>query len=71
MADLMSDLGMTHRTFFRKTHLGPLVDGGVLDMTHPEQPNHPKQSYVLSEVGVELKARRMRESDANEPEKDE
>jgi ATP-dependent DNA helicase RecG len=63
MADLMAEIGVTHRPFFRKTHLGPLVDGGVLNMTHPENPNHPKQSYVLSEIGVELKARRMEAGD--------
>lgn len=67
MASLMSELGMTHRTFFRRTHLGPLVDGGILEMTHPDQPNHPEQSYVLSNVGVELKARRMQRDSANEP----
>lgn len=66
MADLMSELDMTHRTFFRKTHLGPLVDGGVLKMTHPDQPNHPKQSYVLSDIGVELKARRIQRNHAEE-----
>jgi ATP-dependent DNA helicase RecG len=59
----MAEIGVTHRPFFRKTHLGPLVDGGVLNMTHPENPNHPKQSYVLSEIGVELKARRMEAGD--------
>lgn len=59
MADIMSEVGLTHRTFFRRTHLEPLLQGGVLRMTHPDQPNHPDQAYVLTEAGVELKARRV------------
>ena len=61
MADLMAELGVTHRTFFRRTHLDPLVKGGVLRLTHPDQPQHPSQAYVLTEAGVELKARRVSE----------
>ena len=59
VADLMGNLGLTHRTFFRRHHLEPLIRGGVLRMTHPEQPNHPDQAYVLTEDGVNLKARRV------------
>ena len=59
MAEVMRELGMTHRTFFRRTHLEPLLRGGLLRMTHPAQPNHPDQAYVLTETGVELKARRL------------
>ena len=59
VADMMNGLGLTHRTFFRRNHLEPLLRGGVLRMTHPEQPNHPDQAYVLTEDGVKLKARRV------------
>ena len=59
VVDLMDMLGMTHRTFFRRNHLLPLVRGGVLRMTHPQRPNHPNQAYVLTEDGVKLKARRV------------
>ena len=59
VADLMRIFGLTHRTFFRRNHLEPLVRGGVLRMTHPEQPNHPDQAYVLTEDGLNLKARRV------------
>jgi ATP-dependent DNA helicase RecG len=59
MATIMEHLGMTHRTFFRRTHLEPLVQGSVLRMTYPNQPNHPEQSYVLTEAGAELKASRL------------
>ena len=59
IADIMNELGLTHRMFFRRTHLDPLLRGGVLRMTRPEQPNHPDQAYVLTEAGVAIKARRV------------
>lgn len=61
MANLMENLGVTHRNFFRKTHLEPLIRGGVVCLTYPDQPTHPDQAYVLTEIGAELKARRISE----------
>ena len=58
MADIMGELGLTHRTFFRRNHLEPLLASGVLRMTHPDQPKHPDQAYVLTEAGARLKAHR-------------
>lgn len=60
MAEIMGELGLTHRTFFRRTHLEPLLAGGVLGMTHPNQPNHPDQAYVLTEAGAACKVRRVK-----------
>lgn len=54
IADLMEKLGMTHRTFFRRTHLEPLIRGGVLRLRFPEHPNHPQQAYVVTDVGLLL-----------------
>ncbi len=59
MADIMSELGLAHRTFFRRNHLEPLLAGGVLRMIHPDRPNHPDQAYVLTEAGAALKALHM------------
>ena len=44
VAEIMGELSLTHRTFFRRNHLGPLIAGGVLRMTHPDRPNHPHQA---------------------------
>ena len=57
-ADIVSELGLTHRAFFRRSHLDPLLRGGVLRMTHPDNPNHPGQAYVLTKTGLELKVLR-------------
>ena len=58
-AAIMEHMGLTHRTFFRRAYLEPLLRGGIVQMMHPERPNHPKQAYVLTEIGVELRARRL------------
>jgi DNA-binding HxlR family transcriptional regulator len=63
LADLMNQLGMTHRTFFKRTHIEPLLKGGVLKMRYPEQPNHPHQAYVLTEVGIALAERVVKNLD--------
>ena len=60
MAEIMGKLGLTHRTFFRRNHLEPLLAGGVLRMTHPEQPNHPDQAYVLTKAGAALETCRVK-----------
>jgi ATP-dependent DNA helicase RecG len=66
LADLMNQLGMTHRTFFKRTHVEPLLRGGVLKMRYPEQPNHPHQAYVLSEVGLALSERVEKDADGED-----
>ena len=58
MAAIMTELGMTHRSFFRQTHFDPLLRAGVIRMMHPDRPNHPKQAYVLTDAGVALTTRR-------------
>lgn len=65
VAAMMESLGVSHRSFFRRTHLDPLVRGGVLLLTYPETPNHPSQAYVLSPAGLKLKA--MRDSSKPSP----
>lgn len=54
-AAIMDHLGLTHRSYFRRTHLEPLLRGGVLQMTHPDVPNHKDQAYFLSPAGLKLK----------------
>ena len=54
---IMKHLGVTNRTFFRRTHLNPLLTGGILKMTYPDNPKHPRQAYVLTETGFDLRER--------------
>lgn len=53
-ANLMKEMGMSHRTFFRRKHLEPLIQANLVRMTHPEEPNHPNQAYVVTEAGLGL-----------------
>ena len=53
---IMRALGVTGRGYFKQRHLDPLLRGGVLRMTHPDQLQHPNQAYVLTEAGTKLKA---------------
>ncbi len=59
LMEITNALGLTNRGYLKKHHLDPLLRGGVLRMTHPDQPNHPRQAYVLTEAGVDLKSRRV------------
>ena len=52
---IMQAIGVTGRGYFKQRHLDPLLRGGVLRMTHPDQPKHPNQGYVLTEAGAKLK----------------
>ena len=51
-ADLMRETGLSHRTFFRRKRLDPLLRAGLIRMTRPDEPNHPDQAYVVTEAGL-------------------
>ena len=53
-ADLMRETGFTHRTFFRRKRLEPLIRANLIQLTHPDKPNHPDQAYVVTEAGLGL-----------------
>lgn len=59
LTDVMATLGAADRGHFKKHHLDPLVRAGVVAVTHPNQPDHPDQAYVLTEAGTALKARHV------------
>lgn len=61
VTELMEELRVTHRTFFRRKHLRPLLDGGVIQMTNPDNPQASNQKYVLTAAGMVLKTRRLAE----------
>jgi ATP-dependent DNA helicase RecG len=54
MADLLENIKVKNRTFFRRTHLTPLIEAGILQLRHPESPRHPGQAYLLTEAGLGL-----------------
>ena len=60
LVDLTERAGVTHRTFFRRNHLQPLVEAGIVRMTNPDKQNAANQRYVLTEAGAAIKAARIR-----------
>lgn len=58
--ELLALTGYKQRPYFKAHHLEPLLQGGVLRMTVPDKPTSSRQQYVLTEVGVKLKAMRAR-----------
>ena len=53
-AYLMQEIGLSHRTFFRRKRLEPLIEAKLIRMTRPDEPNHPDQAYVITEGGLRI-----------------
>jgi hypothetical protein len=58
----MQNIGFTHRNFFQRKHLGPLIQAGLIRMTYPDEPNHPDQAYVVTEAGASFLSTWKKES---------
>ncbi len=55
LAELMERAGVTHRSHFRRKHLKPLLEAGLVRMTNPDNPRAPNQKYVLTDAGAAVK----------------
>ena len=51
LAELMERAGVSHRSHFRRKHLKPLLEAGLVRMTNPGNPRAPNQKYVLTDEG--------------------
>lgn len=68
IAGLMEALKVTNRTFFRRTHLIPMIEGGILQLRYPDNPSHPRQAYLLSDAGLRLlENNRIRQKNQENP----
>lgn len=59
LSEILSVLGVSSRGYFKKHHLDPLIQSGIVAMTNPEKPRSSNQQYVITDAGAQLKARRM------------
>lgn len=50
MNEIMSNMGLKHRTSFRENYFLPALEDGAIELQYPEQPKHPKQKYRLTEM---------------------
>jgi predicted HTH transcriptional regulator len=53
--DLQEALALKHSANFRENYLEPALAQELLAMKYPNSPNHPKQRYLLTGKGEELK----------------
>jgi ATP-dependent DNA helicase RecG len=63
MSEIMESVGMSHRSFFKRKHIDPLIKNGILQMTNPDNPKAANQKYVLSDMGVQLKLHKKESPD--------
>jgi len=63
MLELAEITGVHHRSFFKKQHLDPLLEDGLMAMTVPDKPRSSKQKYVITEAGKELIALILKENE--------
>lgn len=51
VSELISALGLTDRKYFRMSYLAPAIDAGLVLPAYPDKPTHPRQKYLLTELG--------------------
>ena len=53
--EIQEALSLKDKRNFRENYLEPALKDGLIQMKHPENPNHPKQRYLLTELGRVVK----------------
>jgi len=56
-ADLMTELGLSHRPTFRKNYLHPALKAGLIGMTQTDAPRARNQKYRLTVLGMQRLSR--------------
>jgi hypothetical protein len=50
-AELMAEMGLSHRPTFRNNYIRPAMSAGLVEMTRPESPTAKNQKYRLTARG--------------------
>ncbi len=58
---LQEAAGIKHREHFRKVHLEPALNSGLLERTIPDKPRSSKQRYRTTESGLRVLERQAKE----------
>ncbi|MBO5466452.1 MAG: putative DNA binding domain-containing protein [Prevotella sp.] len=51
---LVTNLSPLSKRLFRKQYITPGVEAGLINLTNPDTPRHPKQKYYLTEQGMKV-----------------
>lgn len=54
-AEIQHTLQLKHDDYFRTHYIIPALESEVIEMTHPDSPNHPKQRYRLTAKGIDIR----------------
>ena len=52
--ELMAKIGLKDRKNFMDYSLNPAMSTGFVQMLYPDNPNHPRQKYLLTAKGLTL-----------------
>ena len=52
---MMSLLKLKDRENFLENHLWPAIEEGLIEKLYPNNPNHPRQKYRLTEKALKWK----------------
>lgn len=53
--EIQQALELKHEGNFRENYLEPALAEEVIDLKYPDSPNHPRQKYLLTEKGSEIR----------------
>lgn len=53
--EIQDELGLKDRRNFRENYLDPALEIAVIELKYPDSPNHPRQKYLVTEKGDEMK----------------
>ena len=53
--EIQQALELKHEGNFRENYLEPALADAVIEMKYPDSPNHPKQKYLVTEKGKEIR----------------
>ena len=53
--EMQQALELKHVGNFRENYLEPALADAVIEMKYPDSPNHPKQKYLITGKGSEIK----------------
>ena len=65
LSEVMEKLGVSHRGYFMRKTMQPLIGAELMKMTKPDKPRAADQKYVLTQQGVDLAAWRQQQDDRN------
>jgi ATP-dependent DNA helicase RecG len=53
--EIQEELELKDRVNFKQNYLDPALEIGVIELKYPDSPNHPKQKYLVTEKGKEIR----------------